>query len=148
MGNATGIGSFCADDSFLRRSTRKLIKDGYVVWRVFEAREKLDERTLSFTLQDENLKTPQGIEQFQLDKMLESGDLPGICLLTHADLTKKLIPPLPPRHDPDKEDERYGHLHCVTDLPRDEDHMRLLATLATDNGVVRDFVRHQKRKDI
>ena len=146
MGNATGLGSFCADDGFLRRSKRKLVRDGLVAWQVFDPREI--DRTLSFTFQNDNLKTQQGIERFQLDKMLKSGDLPGICLLTFGDLTKKLKPPLPPRYEPDEEDEKYGHLHCVTDLPRDQDHMRLLATLATDNGVVRDFVRHKKRRDL
>lgn len=102
--------------------------------------------TLSFTLQNSELRTPAGLKQFQRDKAIpSSGDLPGICMLTYADLTDEKIN-LPPRRDRDRDDEKYGHLHCCTDRPRHQLQMERMADLATKNGVLCDMVRHKKRK--
>jgi hypothetical protein len=135
--------NFNADDSFLRRAAgRNRIHAGVVHWKAFEPRE--NEQELSYTLQSADLKTDEGIDEFQEAKRLESGDLPGICLLTFLDLTRHIDPALPPRHEVDKDDEKYGHLHCCTDLPANKDVMDALAKLATEHGVVRDFVRAKK----
>lgn len=117
--------------------------DGTISWEVFRPRE--DEPSLSYTLQNESLRTSSGLEQYQRDKELPSGDLPGICKLTHYDLTEALQPPRPPRFEHDLADPKYGHLHCVTDRPHDDVHMEKMAKLATRNGLIRPFVNAPKR---
>lgn len=142
MGNRATLEPFVADDRFLRRVAKKRqIRNGIVTEGAFEDRHP----TLSFTYQDEELKSDTGLTRYQFDKKLPSGDLPGLCVLSFQDLTVLLEPPLPPRHDIDHEDEQYGLLHCCTDSPRDEDHREKMAKLATRNGVLREFVRASKR---
>ena len=146
MGERLSIGPFVAEDSFLRHvDRRRHIKNGTISWEVF--RERAGEDALSFTYQDENLRVEAGLHQYQRDKRLLYGDLPGLCRLTFRDLTESLEPPLPPRWDPAREDEKYGHLHCCTDLPRDHKHRVQMAHLAECNRIVCDFIPRKKRKD-
>ena len=141
MGGQASVDSFVAEDSFLRHVDRKrYLKRGIVTWKAFDDHHE----TLSFTFQDAGLKTEAGLNQYQRDKALPSGDLPGICKLSFYDLTESLRPPLPPRRDPNLDDERYGHLHCCTDLPIDLEHKVEMAKLASRYGVLREFARHKK----
>jgi hypothetical protein len=146
VGNQPSLGPFVAEDSFLRHIDRKrhIADDGGVSWEVFKPRN--GEPSLSFTYRDKELKAEQGLKAYQEYKALPHGDLPGICSLSFDDLTRSLEPPLPPRPERNVADERYGHLHCVTDCPRDEVHMERMAKLATRNGPVCPFVRAHKRK--
>jgi hypothetical protein len=146
VGDSTRLGPFVADDSFLRHIDRKkrLMDDGTIAPEAFKPRN--GETSLSFTFQNKLLNSEAGLEHYQRDKVLQSGDLPGICKLTFYDLTQALEPPLPPRSVPEPRDEKYGHLHCCTDCPRDQIHMAKMAKLATRNGVLRPFVRSGKRK--
>ncbi len=118
------------------------IKNGTVSQEVFKDKHV----TLSFTYQDDALRTKDGLDQYQRDKEFPHGDLPGLCKLTFHDLTVALEPPLPPRPDPVSEDEKYGHLHCCTDRP-DETQRRTMAALAERNEIVRKFVPKEKRAD-
>lgn len=146
MGEHPSVGPFGATDSFLRRVDRKgYLKNGIVSSEVFKERQF--ERTLSFTFQDLGLCSKSGIDQYQIDKELPSGDLPGICKLTWNDLTVSLEPPLPPRSVEDPGDKKYGHLHCCTDPPHNDEQRALMAYMAGRNAIVRDFVRKRKRKD-
>lgn len=130
-------------DFFLRRaSTKSALRRGVVYYKAFLDRHS----TLSFTLRDANLRSDSGLRQYQLDKKLPHGDLPGICQLSFEDLTERLGPPLSPRHAPDSEDNEYGRLHCVTDTPCDDDHCRKMAVLANMHGVL-DFVRKKRGGD-
>ena len=142
MGAESLIEPFALDDIFLRRVGSR-IKHGAVSFKAFKPRA--DERTLSFTFRGPELKTEEGLKQYQRDKVLPSGDLPGICSLSFLDLTELLNPPLPPRCAPDPEDAKYGHLHCETDVPEDEVHMERMARLATKGGVLCEFERIRRR---
>ena len=114
MGDTASVAAFRPGDGFLRRVSRKGdIRSGLVGGRAFEDRHP----TLSFTLQDENLQTHDGLVAYQRDKPLPSRDLPAICKLSYHDLTESAKPPLPPSAERVPEDENYGHLHCVTDRP-------------------------------
>jgi len=138
--------SFSIEDSFLRRiSSRGCVReDGTIGADAFTHRPEKKETALSFTYQDGTLKTKAQLDDYHRYNRLPSGDLPGICRLTFYDLTEGICPPLPPRHEPDPADERYGHLHCVTGLPHNEVHKEQLAKLATRNGIVRRFVRAKR----
>jgi hypothetical protein len=120
---------------------KRHIKKGTVSPEVFEDQHG----TLSFTYQNERLRTEEGLDQYQRDKALKSGDLPGLCKLTFYDLTVTLRPKLLPRWHPVPEDEKYGRLHCCTDRPADDVHRRKMAHLAERNGIVRPFVPKKKR---
>jgi len=145
VGAQPTLGPFVAEDSFLRHVDReKRIKNGTVSQEVFKDKHE----TLSFTYQDEGLRTEAGLGQYQRDKELGSGDLPGLCKITFHDLTVSLQPPLPPRPDRNPDDEKYGHLHCCTDRPIDDVHRRKMAHLAERNGIVRPFVPKEKRTDL
>ena len=143
MGDHASLGLFAAEDYFLRRIAKpRYIKDDESVsWEAFDDKQP----TLSFTFQDNNLKTKDGLDEYQRYWAYPSGDLLGLCKLSFYDLTVSLEPPLPPRHDPVPEDEKYGHLHCCTDPPRDQDHCEKMAKLAMRNGVVRQFVKARRR---
>ncbi len=145
MGGPPILGPFVAEDSFVRHvdRRRRIKPNGTVSYKVFKDKHE----TLSFTCQNAVLRTEDGLDRYQRDKQFESGDLPGFCRLTLHDLTVKLEPPLPPRPDPVPEDEKYGHLHCCTDRPTDDDQREVMAHLATLNGIVRPFVPKEKRKD-
>ena len=137
MGERLTLEPFCAEDSFLRHADRKNhIRRGTVLHDVFKDKHG----TLSFTYQDDNLRTEAGLDQYQRDKALPSGDLPGLCRLTFLDLTRELEPPLPPRPDPVAQDEKYGHLHCCTDRPIDDAQRRTMAACAERNGELRELV--------
>ena len=145
MGNQTSLGPFVAEDSFLRRIDRKrhAMADGLVSPEVFKPRAK--ESSLSFTYQDEQLKTGEGLNEYHEARALPSSDLPGICSLPFYDLSEAIDPPLPPRPEIDRADEKYGHLHCITDCPRDHLQMEQMAKLASRNGLLRPFVRARKK---
>lgn len=145
MGDQPTLKPFLPEDSFLRRvGTKRYLKDGLVSRDAFRPRNA--EASLSFTWQDESLRSEEALDEYQRHNALpQSGDLPGLCRLTYHDLTVSLSPPLPPRHEPDDADPRFGHLHCATDLPRDELHMEKMAKLATRNGLVRLFVRARRK---
>jgi hypothetical protein len=137
VGDEASLDSFVADDVFLRRvSKKRLIKDEVVLAAAFEDKHE----TLSFTLQNEELKTDLGLDTYQHAKVLDSGDLPGLIGLSFLDLTISVHPPLPPRRELDEDDERYGALHCCSNRPIDLGHREQLAKLATNNGIVRPFV--------
>ena len=146
MGDGTKLGPFVNEDSFLRHADRKkYVKNGIVAAGLFEVRS--GESTLSFTHQDESLRSDDALDRYQQAKELPSGDLVGLCKLTYQDLTQSLEPPLPPRRDPvpEKVDPKYGHRHCCTDVPRDVVHRTKMAELANRNGIVRLFVPKRKR---
>lgn len=139
MGARPTLGPFVDEDSFLRHVGRRRYisrKDGTVSHEVFKDKHE----TLSFTYQNEVLRTDEGLNQYQRDKVLPSGDLPGLCRLTFYDLTVSLHPPLPPRSDPNPDNDRYGHLHCCIGRPVDDDQCTKMAHLAERNGIVRPFV--------
>jgi len=125
-----------ADEQFIRRFSKKsaVKKDRQVLPAAFEPR--IDERGLSFTLRDETLQSREALLRyrtyFQIQK---SGDLPGLCFLTYANLTQGLQPPLPPRYSEYETDPVYGHLHHLTDLPN-ETQQNQMATQATQNGLL------------
>ena len=113
-------------------------------WRAFKEKEP----TLSFTFQDEVLRTPAGLGAYQAHfSKLIGGTRPGIVWLSYEGLTTRLSPQLVPRHAPDTEsDPVYGHLHCVTDAPHEKAQMELLAKLVNDGqfgGVLREFVNKE-----
>lgn len=145
MGAQPRLDPFRDSDPFLRHVDRKnRIRNGIVTYDAF-----LDcHETLSFTYQDDTLRTDAALVQYQRAKELLHGDLPGLCKLIFRDLTVELVPPLPPRHDPDRTDKRYGHLHCCTDRPSNDDQRRQMASLATRNGVVCEFIPKKKRTDL
>ncbi|UCC30258.1 MAG: hypothetical protein JSU86_18920 [Phycisphaerales bacterium] len=144
MGARPTLGPFVDADSFLRHVDRKnRIRRGVVSHKVFKDKHE----TLSFTCQNAVLRTGKGLDQYQRDKAFESGDLPGLRRLTFYDLTVRLQPPLPPRSDPNPDDERYGHLYCCTNRPSD-DQREKMAHLAEGNGIVRPFVPKGKRTDL
>ena len=98
MGNDQDkVTHFINDDGFLRRVSNagSLRRNGLVQEKAFKPRPY--EEALSFTFQDESLQSDDAIRQYQLDNELDSGDLPGIFMLTFEDLTVRLEPPLPPR---------------------------------------------------
>ena len=138
---------FLPNDSFLRRVTNKpgLFRQGIVPTEAFKPRGEED--ALSFTFQHETLKSQTALEKYQLDCATPLGDLPGLCKLTFADLTIRVEPPLPPRYDPPKEPQKYGELHCVTDLPNKKQRHQM-AALAAENGIVLPYIKKAKRKDL
>lgn len=133
---------FADNDGFLRRVSNRKIRGGIVSPGAFTDKHE----TLSFTFQSEVLRTPEGLTQYQIDKALPSCELPGICKLTFLDLMS-LNPPLPPREDPDLDDDKYGHLHCSTDQPTDlqRDVMAKCAEAHTD--AMLELVRKKDRTD-
>ena len=142
MGDQANVVTFAVDDCFLRRvSKKRLIKDGIVAAEAFDDKHP----TLSFTLQREYLKTEEGLDEYQRDKVLPSGDLPGLATLSFHDLTESVNPPLRPWREPDPEDEKYGHLHCCTKRAVNEAHREQLAKISTRNGVLRPFIRRRDR---
>lgn len=131
--------TFTQDDHFIRRVSRKNhLQNGVVAAGAFSARP--DETSLSFTWRNESLKPDHALDEYQIRNKLPHGDLPGLCQLTFLDLTLSIRPPLPPRIDPDPNDTHYGHLHCLTDIPGEEQR-EVMATLATHHGILRQFVR-------
>lgn len=142
MAEHANVMSFQAGDRFLRRVRfADHLRRGVVHWRAF----KDDDETLSLTFQDDSLKGNAAILDYQEHfSAAIGGDLPGLLWFSFDGLTSRLDPPLPPRHDPDSSDSRYGHLHCSTDKPRDRAHMQLLQKLVNDGefaGVLFRFVK-------
>lgn len=145
MAQSPVVADFRHDDRFLRRvGLPGQIKKGLVHWRAFKA--GTGEETLSFTFQDQPLCDPAELDKYRAHfAKVIGGNKPGILWLSFEGLALKLVPPLPPRWDPDlSADPVYGHLHCVTDAPRDKQHMELLAKLVNDGdfgGLLYEFVK-------
>lgn len=138
--------SFVDNDSFIRRTKGKNhIRNGVIKPAAFSDNHE----TLSLTYRNELLCTIEGVDEYQRKNQLPvSGDLPGLCMLTHHNLTKELNPPRPPRHEPEQTDPKYGHLHCVIDRPEDENHRSLMAFLAEKNtDLIRELVKDKNRLD-
>ena len=138
---------FADHDQFLRRvrfhNHVKLNRDE-VRWNAFKDKDP----QMSWTYRDESLRTEAGVDeyhQYWSERVEES--LPAILWFTFAGLTKKIDPPLEPRHNPDHDDRKYGHLHCSTDPPGDKPHMQLLAKLVNDGqhaGIVKRWPKDHK----
>ncbi len=137
---------FQASDRFLRRvGFSDHMKRRIVHWKAFKEKDP----TLSFTFQDESLSSETSLDQYQTyysRSEFFGGNLPGIVWLSFEGLFSRVSPPLVPRQDPNiEEDPAYGHLHCVTDAPRDREQMQILAKLVNDDdefgGILREFVK-------
>jgi hypothetical protein len=138
VGEDESLVTFVSGDFFLRRVSRQRhIDDDIVSSEVFDDHHP----TLSFTLRRGVLNSEAGLEAYQRDKALPSGDLPGIVTLSFVDLTEKLEPPLHPWLEVVKEDLEYGHLHCCTESPTDKRHRDAMAKLATNHGILRPFIK-------
>jgi len=125
-----------ADRQYLRRFSKKraVSRDRTVLPTAFEPRS--DEPALSFTLRDESLQSSRQLLCYRDHfRILPSGDLPGLCFLTHANLTEGLKPPLLPWYKEDENDPVYGKLHYQTELPT-EMQQNQMATQATQNGLL------------
>lgn len=133
-GQRDGLAQLAISDSFLRRvQYQRQMRNGVVHWQAFKPRQ--DEENLSLTIRREKLLSDDGIEDYQLRNAIPpSGDLP-------VDLN----PPRRPWHNPDPKDKVYGHLHYSIELPADMEHMKHLAFLATNNGVIREVVRNRDK---
>lgn len=139
MGNRKRLeaNDFRGDDSFLRHANKKRhLRDGIVIAELF--RDGHPE--LSFTFQDESLTSSESLDQYQRDNVTPGGDWLGLCRLYYRDFTRVS---LEPRWAPDLNNERYGRLHCVTAAPT-EDQAKLMAEVATRNGIVRQFRRKKE----
>ncbi len=137
---------FQPSDRFLRRVgfSDHITRGGMLIWKAFKERDP----TLSFTFQDETLRSDANLDRYQAyysRSEFFNGNLPGIVWLSFEGLSLRVAPPLVPRQDPNiEEDPTYGHLHCVTDAPRDKAHMQILAKLVNDaefGGILREFVK-------
>ncbi len=145
MADPPSLTPFQASDRFLRRvGYADHLRNRVLFWRAFKERES----TLSFTFQDESLRNETSLDQYQTyysRSTFFGGNLPGIVWLSFEGLFSRVSPPLVPRQDPNiEEDPAYGHLHCVTDAPRDKAQMQILAKLVNDNefgGILREFVK-------
>jgi hypothetical protein len=144
MADPPSLTPFQASDRFLRRvGLPDHMKRRIVHWRAFKEKDP----TLSFTFQDESLRGEASLDRYQnhFSEHL-GGNLPGVVWLSFEGLTSRVNPPLVPRQDPNIDsDPVYGHLHCVTDAPRDKEQMQLLAKLVNDDdkfgGILREFVK-------
>lgn len=126
-----------AERQYIRRFAKKraVSKERQVLPTAFEPRP--NEQGLSFTLRNRSLLTTTQLCQYQEHFRIQpSGDLPGLCFLTHTNLTEDLKPPLPPRYKEDEDDPVYGKLHYLTDLPS-LTQQNQMATQATQNGLLR-----------
>jgi len=124
-----------ADQHFIRRFSKRTAvqKDRVVLPAAFEARS--GESALSFTLRSKSLQEKEALLKYQRHFVLSSGDLPGLCFLTRANLTNDLQPPLPPRFKAAEDDQVYGKLHHETDVPN-ETQRNQMAVQATQNGLL------------
>ncbi len=124
------------DRQFIRRFSKKsAVRKDRVVLPVAFAPGR-DPTALSFTLRDMTLQSIEALLRYRAYFRIQpSGDLPGLCVLTHTNLTEDLRPPLPPRYREDEQDPVYGKLHHETDLP-DETQRHQMATQATQNGLL------------
>ncbi len=127
-------------DWFIRRNPYnngfKIRPAGVIVARkVFRERHG----SMSLTRQTEELTTAMALSDYQLAHQLPSGDIPGLCKVSYRNLVEDVRPALPPRFELDRNDDRYGHLHYVTEPPT-EDQQEVLAKLASENGILRGFV--------
>src|SRR5947208_317611 len=95
--------------SFLRRVDRPgNIKDGIIRLKTFQCRET--ERELSYTLwRNDRGGVEFALEEYQRDKMLRSGDLPGLIEVTTEQFVALELPV--PIFELDAGDPQYGHLH-------------------------------------
>lgn len=104
---------FVDEDQFLRRVrlVDHIKRNGLVHWRAF----KDNDSRMSFTFRSQALMTDEGLDAYH-NYFSESVEevLPGILWFAFFGLTRCIEPPLEPRHDPDRTDPIYGHLHCST----------------------------------
>lgn len=101
-------------------------------WRAFKPRQ--GETTCSFTIQNDELRTDEGIERYRERKVTTEGIRPGICMLSFHELTERVKPPLVPRFDCDDQDPFYGESHYCTDAP-DRDQQEVMAFFASKHVV-------------
>lgn len=134
---------FSQSDQFLRRVRYygQFSKNGLVRWNAFKEKDA----RMSWTLRRDNLLTDAGLDEYHNYWSNRVGEcLPAILWFNHIGLTQKIEPPFVPEHDPDQDDQQYGHLHCSTDSPRDDVHMKLLAKLVHDGeyaGIARRYAK-------
>ena len=126
-----------------RTSKPRMIKDGVVNWEAFRDNHP----TLSFTFRNRELSTEEGLDKYQVSNALDSGDLPGVCMLTYDDFKVSMVPPLEPRRETDIGDPNYGELHCVTDRPNDAQCEAMAKLAIIHKNVIRELVKRRKRKD-
>ena len=107
------------DDWFIRRNAYKngfkVTPNGVVVaGKVFRE----SHGSMSLTRKTPELKTEAALKAYQLAHQLPSGDLPGLCSVSFKNLVEDVPPPpLQPRYELEIADDRYGHLHYVTEPP-------------------------------
>ncbi|MCH7884295.1 MAG: hypothetical protein IIC01_03505 [Planctomycetes bacterium] len=135
---------FADNDEFLRRvGFDNLIKRDHIHWRAFKDKDV----RMSLTFRDKGLQSGAGLDAYhEYFSELFGKSIPAILWLSFYGLTRCIDPPLEPKHDPDPNDLKYGHLHCSTNAPRDNAHMQLLAKLFIDGkhaGIARRYVSPQ-----
>ncbi len=132
---------FVNEDQFLRRVRfpDHIKKDGMLRWKAFKDKDP----RMSFTFRDQALKTDVALDAYHNYFSETVGEvLPAILWFGFFGLTQRIQPPLEPRHDPDRTDPIYGHLHCSTERPHGKPHMQLLAKLVNDGdhaGIARRY---------
>jgi hypothetical protein len=125
--------------SFLRRVDRPgNVKEGIIRSKTFQCRQ--NEKDLSYTLwKNDAGEAAFALEEYQRDKILPSGDLPGLIEVTTEQFVALELPVPTVEHDDD--DPKYGHLHHVTPCLDDASADRLSKVLSP-GGVRLTFVRH------
>ena len=131
---------FVDTDQFLRRVLfDDHFKRDVLLWRAFKDKDV----QMSWTYRDACLINEDGLDAYHAYFSERAGtNLAAILWFSFFGLTNCIDPPLEPRHDPDPDDDEYGHLHCATDAPRDKAHMELLAKLVLDGehaGIARRY---------
>ena len=141
---------FTDNHEFLRRVLfDSHVKRDVLHWRAFKDKDV----RMSWTFRDESLQSDTAIDEYRayfsqlIDESLKlvGASLPAILRFTFYGLTRCIDPPLEPRHDPDPDDSKYGHLHCSTEAPHDKAHMELLAKLVNDGQFAGIARRYEKR---
>lgn len=122
--------------SYLRRfDRRRHYRDGNISDEVFTCRD--GEGELSYTFFEEGLS----VSEFQRDKALDSGDLPGIIKINSDQFASLKLES--PTLAVDARDPKYGHLHHITPC-LDAMKAELIAKILSEsNSVLVDF---KKRK--
>jgi hypothetical protein len=125
--------------SFLRRVDRPgNVKDGIIRLKTFQCRE--NEKELSYTLwKNDKGEAAFALEEYQKDKVLRSGDLPGLIEVTTEQFVALELPL--PTAEKDETDPKYGHLHFVTPC-LDEASADRLAKVLSPGGIRLSFARH------
>ena len=88
---------------------------------------------MSWTFLDKELQSGTDLDAYHEHFSGLSGMyIPAILWFSFYGLTRRINPPLEPERDPDPNDLKYGHLHCSTNPPCDNAHMKLMAKLVND----------------